>query len=68
MTRMRRIGVLTGVSADDPEFKGAPYGRASTTAIGLDPGPQRADRLPLWWGDADPRLGRWNYLRVLFLF
>ena len=27
MTRMRRIGVLTGVCADDPEFKGAPYGK-----------------------------------------
>ena len=52
--RMRRIGVLMALAADDPEGQAriAAF-RAGAAAIGLDRRPQRADRHPLGGGDAE---------------
>ena len=49
--RMRRIGALMYLAADDPEFTG-PRGRIRARAAGvrLDRGPQYSDRLPLGRG------------------
>ena len=53
--RMRRIGVLMPLAADDPEAQGAACGvPAGAAAIGLDRRPQRADRLPLGRGRCRP--------------
>ena len=50
--RMRRIGVLMSLAADDPEMTGAPRSvPAGAAAFGLDRRPQPADRHPL---------GRWR--------
>ena len=48
---MRRIGVLMGTAADEPEAQGPLCGvRSGPAAIGLDRRPQRADRHPLGHG------------------
>ena len=54
--RLRRIGVLMTVAADDPESQASHDGvRAGAAGIGLDRRPQRAHRLPVGRGRCRPR-------------
>src|SRR5262249_32020487 len=58
--RVRRIGVLINLTADNPETRPPRSVPGGTSRIGLDRRPQHPNRDTLWWGRRRPHTGSRN--------